>query len=43
MLVIAAQQIPDNVAALLGAFRNVPDLRLHRLVLGKFWSGHWIL
>jgi hypothetical protein len=42
MLVIAAQQIPDNIAALLGAFRNVPTFICCIAVLGKFWSGHWL-
>jgi hypothetical protein len=42
MLVIAAQQIPDNVAALLGAFRNVPTFICSIAVLGIFWRGHWL-
>jgi uncharacterized membrane protein len=42
MLVIAAQQIPDNVAALLAAFRNVPAFICSIAVLGIYWRGHWL-
>jgi uncharacterized membrane protein len=42
MLVIAAQQIPDNVQALLAAFRNVPTFVCSIAVLGIFWRGHWL-
>jgi uncharacterized membrane protein len=42
MLVIAPQQIPDNVEALLGAFRNVPAFVASIVVLGIFWRGHWL-
>src|ERR1700676_663965 len=42
MLVIAAQQIPDNIQALLAAFRNVPTLICSIAVLGTFWRGHWL-
>jgi uncharacterized membrane protein len=42
MLVIAAQQIPDNVAALLAAFRHVPTFVCSIAVLGIFWRGHWL-
>ena len=42
MLVIAAQQIPDNAAALLAAFRNVPTFICSIAVLGIFWRGHWL-
>jgi hypothetical protein len=41
MLVIAPQQIPDNIDALLGAFRNVPAFVASIIVLGIFWRGHW--
>jgi Endosomal/lysosomal potassium channel TMEM175 len=37
MLVIAANQVPDNIEQLLGAFRHVPAF----VVLGIFWRGHW--
>jgi hypothetical protein len=42
MLVIAAQQIPDNVQALLAAFRNVPTFVCSIGVLSIFWRGHWL-
>ena len=42
MLVIAAQQIPDNIQALLTAFRNVPTFVCSIAVLGIFWWGHWL-
>ena len=42
MLVIAAQQIPDDVASLLAAFRNVPTFICSIAVLGIFWRGHWL-
>ena len=42
MLVIAAQQIPDNIDALLAAFKNVPTFICSIAVLGIFWRGHWL-
>src|SRR3954463_8359780 len=42
MLVIAAQQIPDNIVALLAAFKNVPAFICSVAVLGIFWRGHWL-
>src|SRR6202171_6448853 len=42
MLVIAAQQIPDNIQALLAAFKNVPTFICSIAVLGIFWRGHWL-
>jgi hypothetical protein len=42
MLVIAPQQIPDNIDALLSAFRNVPAFVTSIIVLGIFWRGHWL-
>jgi uncharacterized membrane protein len=42
MLVIAAQQIPDDMATLLGAFRNVPTFLCSIAVIGIFWRGHWL-
>jgi Endosomal/lysosomal potassium channel TMEM175 len=42
MLVIAAQQIPDNIQALLAAFKNVPTFVCSIGVLGIFWRGHWL-
>jgi uncharacterized membrane protein len=42
MLVIAGNQIPDDVGKLLGAFRNVPAFVTSVIVLGIFWRGHWL-
>ena len=42
MLVIAAQQIPDNIVALLAAFKNVPTFVCSIAVLGIYWRGHWL-
>src|SRR5438034_3531056 len=42
MLVIAAQQIPDNMQALLAAFKNVPTFVCSIAVLGIYWRGHWL-
>jgi uncharacterized membrane protein len=42
MLIIAAQQIPDNIQALLAAFKNVPTFVCSIAVLCIFWSGHWL-
>src|SRR2546428_109150 len=39
MLVIAAQQIPDNIQALLAAFKNVPTFVCSIAVLGIYWRG----
>ena len=42
MLVIVAQQIPDNIQALLAAFKNVPTFICSIAVLGIYWRGHWL-
>src|SRR5256885_46551 len=42
MLVIAGNQIPDDVGKLLGAFKNVPAFVTSVIVLGIFWRGHWL-
>src|SRR6202023_1101889 len=42
MLVIAAQQIPDNIQALLAAFKNVPTFICSIAVLGIYWRGPWM-
>src|ERR1700737_289518 len=42
MLVIVAQQIPDDIASLLAAFKNVPTFVCSIAVLGIFWRGHWL-
>src|SRR5207237_7342225 len=39
MLVIAAQQIPDNIHALLAAFKNVPTFVRSIAVLGIYGRG----
>lgn len=38
MLVIAAQQIPDDIETLLAAFKNVPVFVASITVLGIFWA-----
>src|SRR5260370_19703575 len=42
MLVIAAQQIPDNIQALLAAFKNVPTFVCSIAELGIYWRGPWL-
>src|SRR5437763_7707630 len=42
MLVIATQQVPDDIASLLAAFKNVPTFICSIVVLGIFWRGHWL-
>ncbi|MDP9254252.1 MAG: TMEM175 family protein [Verrucomicrobiota bacterium] len=42
MLVIATGQVPDNIEALLAAFKNVPAFVASIAVLGIFWRGHWL-
>jgi uncharacterized membrane protein len=42
MLVIASQQIPDDIETLLAAFKNVPAFVASIIVLGIFWRGHWL-
>ena len=42
MLVIAGQQVPDDVDALLDAFKNVPAFAASIGVLAIFWRGHWL-
>jgi len=42
MLVIAANQVPDDIETLLGAFKNVPAFVASIVVLGIFWRGHWL-
>lgn len=43
MLVIATQQIPDDIETLLAAFKNVPAFVASIIVLGIFWRGHWFV
>jgi Endosomal/lysosomal potassium channel TMEM175 len=42
VMVIAAQQVPDNITALLDAFKNVPAFLASVAVLAIFWRGHWL-
>ena len=42
MLIIAGQQVPDDVSALLAAFRHVPAFAASVAVLAIFWRGHWV-
>jgi hypothetical protein len=42
MLVIAGQQVPDDVGALLKAFKDVPSFAASIAVLAIFWRGHWL-
>jgi uncharacterized membrane protein len=42
MMVIAAQQVPDDINMLLAAFKNVPAFVTSVAVLGIFWRGHWL-
>lgn len=41
-LVIAGQQAPNSIEALLAAFKNVPAFGGSILVLALFWRGHWL-
>jgi uncharacterized membrane protein len=42
MLVIAGQQVPDQVDVLLDAFKNVPAFAASVATLSIFWRGHWL-
>lgn len=42
MLVIAGQQVPDDVVTLLKAFKEVPVFGASIAVLAIFWRGHWL-
>src|SRR3981081_1651836 len=42
MLVIAPGQVPDDIQALLVAFKNVPPFVASIAVLSIFWRGHWL-
>ena len=41
MLVIAGQQVPDQIDVLLNAFKNVPAFAASVASLYFFWRGHW--
>ena len=42
MMVIAAERVPDDITALLVAFKHVPAFLGSVAVLGIFWRGHWV-
>jgi uncharacterized membrane protein len=42
MLVISNGQVPDDIPALLTAFKNVPAFVASIAVLSIFWRGHWL-
>jgi hypothetical protein len=42
MLVISNGQVPDDIPALLAAFKNVPAFVASIAVLSIFWRGHWL-
>lgn len=42
MMVIAGEQVPDNITELLDAFKNVPAFLASVAVLSIFWRGHWL-
>lgn len=42
MLVISSGQVPDDIQALLEAFKNVPAFVASIAVLSIFWRGHWL-
>lgn len=42
MMVIAAERVPEDISALLVAFKHVPAFVGSVVVLGIFWRGHWV-
>ena len=42
LAVIAADRVPGDIEALLGAFKNVPAFVASVVVIGIFWRGHWL-
>src|SRR3954464_13079045 len=42
MLVIVAQQIPEDIGSLLAGFKNVPTFVCSIAVLSIYWRGHWL-
>jgi hypothetical protein len=40
--VISNGQVPDDIPALLAAFKNVPAFAASIAVLSIFWRGHWL-
>lgn len=42
MLVISSGQVPDDLQALLLAFKNIPAFVASIAILSVFWRGHWL-
>jgi hypothetical protein len=42
MMVIASDRVPDDIDALLAAFKHVPAFVASVAVLAIFWRGHWL-
>src|SRR5215813_2895417 len=42
LLVIAGQQVPDDLDTVLRAFNNVPAFAASIVVMAIFWRGHWL-
>ena len=42
LLVIAGQQVPDDLDTILRAFNNVPAFAASIAVMAIFWRGHWL-
>lgn len=42
VLIIAGQQVPNDIQALLSAFADVPAFAASIVVLAIFWRGHWV-
>ena len=42
LLVIAGQQMPDDLDTILRAFNNVPAFAASIAVMAIFWRGHWL-
>src|SRR6476646_2588289 len=42
MLVISSGPVPNDIQALMEAFKNVPGFVLSIAVLSIFWRGHWL-
>src|SRR5262249_41407538 len=41
-LVIAGQQVPDDLDTILRAFNNVPAFAASIAAMAIFWRGHWL-
>lgn len=42
VLIIAGQQVPNDITMLLNAFNDVPAFAASIIVLAIFWRGHWV-